>query len=239
VELPNAEEIPLCLTHQTVIGLAPNQPDYRILVVDDKVENRQLLVRLLTPLGFQVKQADNGQKALEIWSSWKPHLIFMDTRMPTMDGYETINKMKDYSQYYSTLIIAISSGGIDVQKFQLLLQNCDDILRRPFDLQTLLEKIAQHLNVKYLYEAVDDQLVLSSQEKATGSQLTAHDLEEMPATWKQAVYQAASAGHQRKVEELIQQIPPKNRQLIDQLKNLVYYYNYRKLRELTQPKSNH
>ncbi|MGK7933002.1 MAG: response regulator [Microcystaceae cyanobacterium] len=238
VKLPNAEEIPLSLPHQTVIGLAPDQPDYRILVVDDKMENRQLLMRLLTPLGFHLKEADNGKNALEIWSSWKPHLIFMDTRMPTMDGYETINHMKDYSQYHSTLIIAVSSGGIEAHKFELLLQNCDDILRRPFDLQTLLEKIAHHLNVKYLYETFDPELTPVSEETNTSSQLTATDLEKLPNEWKQAVYQAASAGNQRQLEEFIQQIPRTNQQLIDQLKTLVYYYNYRKIRELTQPNSN-
>ncbi|MCB0166829.1 MAG: GAF domain-containing protein, partial [Anaerolineae bacterium] len=71
-----------------VIGLAPNQPHFRILVVDDSETNRQLVRKLLTPLGFAVKEAVNGQDAIALWQQWKPHLIWMDMRMPVMDGYE-------------------------------------------------------------------------------------------------------------------------------------------------------
>ena len=73
---------------QKVLGLAPNQPTYKILTVDDKPINCQLLMRLLEPLGFEVKLASNGQEAIEIWEEWQPNLIFMDMRMPIMDGYE-------------------------------------------------------------------------------------------------------------------------------------------------------
>ncbi|HSF72831.1 MAG TPA: ATP-binding protein, partial [Microcoleus sp.] len=71
--------------NRRVIALAPNQPQYRILVVDDKDDNRQLLVKLLKPLGFEVQEASNGIEALEIWDSYSPHLIWMDMRMPVMD----------------------------------------------------------------------------------------------------------------------------------------------------------
>ncbi|NER52497.1 MAG: response regulator, partial [Symploca sp. SIO1A3] len=76
------------LNKQRVIALAPNQPNYRILIVDDRPTNRQLLIKLLTPVGFQVQEASNGQEAVNLWESWQPHLIWMDMRMPVMDGYE-------------------------------------------------------------------------------------------------------------------------------------------------------
>ena len=69
-----------------VIGLAHDQPTYRILVVDDEPDNRLLLLDLLTSVGFSVRQASNGREAVEIWQAWQPHLIWMDLRLPEIDG---------------------------------------------------------------------------------------------------------------------------------------------------------
>jgi CheY-like chemotaxis protein len=77
-----------------VIGLKPNQPSYRILLVEDVEENRLLLVKLLAPLGFEIREAVNGQEAVAIWHNWQPHLIFMDIRMPVMDGYEATREIR-------------------------------------------------------------------------------------------------------------------------------------------------
>lgn len=77
-----------------IIALEPNQPRYRILIADDQRDNRQLLVEWLSPLGFEIKEATNGFQALQLWSSWQPHLIFMDVRMPGMTGIEATQQIK-------------------------------------------------------------------------------------------------------------------------------------------------
>jgi signal transduction histidine kinase len=77
-----------------VIGLEPNQEVYRLLVVDDTKENRLLLVKLLEPIGFEVQEAENGAEGLALWESWQPHLIWMDTRMPVMDGLEATRQIR-------------------------------------------------------------------------------------------------------------------------------------------------
>lgn len=84
--------------HQRVVGLAPNQPTYRILIVEDHWENRQLLMRLLSPLGFELREAENGAEVLTLLASWTPHLIWMDIRMPVMDGYETTQRIRALEQ---------------------------------------------------------------------------------------------------------------------------------------------
>jgi signal transduction histidine kinase len=77
-----------------VIGLEPNQDRYRLLVVDDTQENRLLLVKLLEPMGFEVREAENGAEGVALWESWQPHLIWMDTRMPVMDGLEATRQIR-------------------------------------------------------------------------------------------------------------------------------------------------
>src|SRR5919202_1137486 len=77
-----------------VIGLEPNQEVYRLLVVDDTKENRLLLVKLLEPMGFEVCEAENGAEGVALWESWQPHLIWMDTRMPVMDGLEATRQIR-------------------------------------------------------------------------------------------------------------------------------------------------
>ncbi|MEO0456401.1 MAG: ATP-binding protein [Cyanobacteria bacterium P01_A01_bin.114] len=77
-----------------VVGLAANQPDYRILVVDDQLDNRAVLCQLLTQIGLSVREADNGKTAIEQFKSWHPHLIWMDMRMPVMDGYEATRQIR-------------------------------------------------------------------------------------------------------------------------------------------------
>ncbi len=98
VRLGEASEIQTTQPQRQVIGLAPNQPEYRILVVEDRLENRLLLVQLLTKIGFAVRDAENGQEAVQLWSSWEPHLIWMDMRMPVMDGYEATKQIKAREQ---------------------------------------------------------------------------------------------------------------------------------------------
>ena len=94
ISLVDGQDIESKQPKRRVIALEPNQPNYRILIVDDKWDNRQLLVKLLLPFGFDLKEASNGEEAIKLWESWQPHLIWMDMRMPVMDGYEATKYIK-------------------------------------------------------------------------------------------------------------------------------------------------
>ncbi|MEH2167622.1 MAG: ATP-binding protein [Nostoc sp.] len=87
-------EIPINQIKSQIRALAPSEKVYRILVVDDSKESRILLVKILTSLGFEVNEATDGSEAIANWESWQPHLIFMDMRMPVMDGYEATRIIK-------------------------------------------------------------------------------------------------------------------------------------------------
>ena len=110
VQLPQAESLTPESINQRVIGLAPGQPSYRILVVEDLEENRRLLVESLTSVGFEVREAQHGVEALSLWESWLPHLILMDLRMPIVDGYTAIKYIRKFPKSQETVIIALTAS---------------------------------------------------------------------------------------------------------------------------------
>ena len=152
-----------------VLALAPEQPTYKILTVDDKAINSQLLMKLLTPLGFEVKEASNGQEAIEIWNQWQPHLILMDMRMPVMDGYEATKYIKSTTQGNATAIIALTASVLEEEKAITLSAGCDDFMRKPFKEYTIFEVLTKHLGVKYIYAENNDQNLAVIEEKSLTS----------------------------------------------------------------------
>lgn len=137
---------------QHVIAIAPNQPKYRILIVDDKQINRKLLVQLLNPLGFELQEASNGMEAIAIWNEWEPHLIWMDLRMPVMDGYEAIKQIKATTKGQATAVIALTASVLEEERAVVLSAGCDDFMRKPFRETEIFEMMHKHIGVRYIYE---------------------------------------------------------------------------------------
>lgn len=143
-----------------VVGLELNQPRYRILVVDDVESSRRLVADTLTGVsstnksepGFDVQTACNGREALEVWQTWHPHLIWMDIRMPVMDGYETTRLIKATAQGRTTAVIALSASAFEEQRSAVLGAGCDDFMRKPFQLYDFFDMMNKHIGVRYVYE---------------------------------------------------------------------------------------
>jgi two-component system sensor histidine kinase/response regulator len=202
-----------------VIGLAPDQREYRLLVAEDNWANRQLLTKLLCSVGFQVREAENGQEAVALWESWEPQLIFMDMRMPVMDGYEATSQIKSHLKGQATVIIALTASAFEQQRTAILSTGCDDFIRKPFQENILFEKIALHLGVRYVYKTISPELNPSN--STPPAQLTREALNVMPSEWVDQVYQAALIMDDQLIVELIKQIPESESALVQTLMGLV------------------
>lgn len=154
VEKTTENEVNTYTEKRRVIGIKPChcKTQYRILAVDDKPLNRQLLVKLLTPLGFAVKEACNGQEAIDLWQEWKPHLIWMDMRMPVMDGYEATRRIKSTTQGQAIAVIALTASVFEEEKAIVLSAGCDDFMRKPFREVEIFDMMSKHIGVQYIYE---------------------------------------------------------------------------------------
>ncbi|HEY9693180.1 MAG TPA: AAA family ATPase [Oculatellaceae cyanobacterium] len=223
------------ISHKTstrqIISLAPNQPQYRILVADDRWENRQLLVKLLEPLSFEIQQAANGEEAIALSDSWEPHLILMDMRMPVIDGYEATKRIKSQLKGQATVIIALTASVFDDERSIVLSVGCDDFIRKPFQEDVLLEKLAQHLGVRYVYEQPSISVVEQPQ-----VELTPSDLAGMPDEWIAQLHLAATKLNSKLILQAIAQIPDHKRFLATALNHLAENFRYDVIIDLTKNK---
>ena len=208
---------------RTVIGLIPGQPHRRILVVDDQLENRQLMVRLLTQLGLEVREAANGQEAIALWQSWKPDLTWMDIRMPGLDGYEATRQIRAMEQDEVSIIIALTAQASQSDRALALAAGCNDYISKPFREETLFLKLKEYLGLEYLY-AEDALVSLPSVPSlhTNADYLDSFDpamLTQVPANWLETLEDLALCGHDRAIVDLAAQLPlelePLRMQLID------------------------
>nr|CAX84244.1 Sensor protein [uncultured bacterium] len=154
--------VPLVSAHQPegvvqplqprVVGLDRSQPVPRILVADDLPEARLLLKKMLEEVGFQVHDACNGLQAVEVFNQWHPHLIWMDMRMPLMNGFEATKRIKATPDGRHTPVIALTASVFEQERQQVLEAGCDDYLAKPFREQDLFALMAKHLAVRYRYD---------------------------------------------------------------------------------------
>lgn len=225
-------------TARVVVGLAPDQPPYRILVVEDIKVNRMMLVKLLTTVGFEVREAVNGLEAVEIWESWSPALIWMDMQMPVMDGYEATKRIKAHAKGQSTPILALTANAFDRDRELTLAAGCDDYVSKPFQAEVIFAKMAAHLGVSYVYQETTASQSTSSAEKQPSKPqevLTSEALMVMPQEWISKMHQAARALNEQVVLALINEIQPEHSSLIINLTDLVDNFRLDVIVDLTNP----
>ncbi|MEW6493832.1 MAG: response regulator [Cyanobacteriota bacterium] len=209
-----------------IIALEPNQPFYRILIVDDRWENRHLLLKMLQPLGFELQEASNGIEAVEIWESWQPHLIWMDMRMPVMDGYEATQKIKATTKGQAIAVIALTASILEEERAVVLSTGCDDFVRKPFREADIFDTMSKHLGVRYIYDESPELDASHQKEAEIQNALTSKGVAALPLDLLTELKQAATCIDMQKVDSLIAEIRNHNRDLAEGLAQLAADFKY-------------
>ena len=134
-----------------VIGLKSEQKIPQILVVEDKKPSRELLVKLLQTVGFSVREANDGKKAIEMIKTWKPDFIWMDIRMPVMDGLQATRTIKNMKEGKSIIIAALTAHALEEEREQIIKAGFDDFVRKPYRENDIFLVMKKHLHLTYEY----------------------------------------------------------------------------------------
>jgi len=217
-----------------VIGLVPNQIQRRILVVDDQKENRLLLVKLLVELGFAVREASNGQEAVEIWQEWQPDLTWMDIRMPILDGYEATKQIRSMENEPNSIIIALTAQASQSDRTLALAAGCNDYISKPFREETLFGKMREYLGLEYIYAEPKatasqqmDSLALENHDFLDGCDLSV--LKSFSFDWFSQLENAAVCGDDVAIAELLNQLPPTLSKFTTYLNKLANNYQFEEI----------
>jgi PAS domain S-box-containing protein len=211
----------------TVIGLAPNQPSYRILIVEDQYENQLLLARLMESVGFQVKIAENGVRGVQLFQSWHPHFIWMDRRMPDMDGMEATQRIRQLADGKKVKIVAVTASAFAEQRDEMLAVGMDDCICKPYRVSEIYDCLSKHLGVKYLYAG-------PSEEQQEEGALTQKMLDNLPEEILKELEEALEYLDSGRIEAVVEQIAEHDQALRKKLKQLVRNYNYPAILQMLQ-----
>lgn len=141
-----------------------------------------VLCRRLAGVGFEVQEAGDGQETIEAFNRWQPHLVWMDMRMPNVDGYEATRQIK------TTPVIALTASAFEEERVVVLAVGCDDFVHKPIREGEIFAKMGEHLGVRYVYEE------LAPPEGPAVADLTPADLTDLPEAWLAQLRRAAKRG---------------------------------------------
>ncbi len=157
VDTPKSQTSHSKVDQRLVVGLAPEQPPLPILVGEDEVENPLLPGKLLKTVGFEVREAVDGREGVEAWQEWHPHFVWLDMRMPVMDGYAAARRIRELETAASlarTPIVALTASVFKEDRYDIINAGCDDVMFKPFKESDLFEKIKERTGVHYVYASV-------------------------------------------------------------------------------------
>lgn len=219
-EIPNAEYD----NHKQVIGIADEQ-EYKLLVVDDKWENRLMLVRTLESIGFKVREASNGREAIDVWEEWQPDLIWMDMRMPIMNGYDATRNIRKKDSDDKVVIIALTASAFEHERREVIKAGCNDFMSKPFRNEELFAKMKHHLDINFIYDEPD-----KSNEGSDDAQLTLSiSLSKLDKNLQDQLQQAATAYSLEKVTFVANQIAQEDKQLAKTVMQLAKNFDFGKI----------
>ena len=233
VELVEASAAAWPAVRRQVIGIQPGQETPRVLVADDEPHNRGWLNKLLTSVGFSVREATDGEEAIRVWNEWRPRLILMDMRMPVMNGSEATRRIRATPAGQDTVIIALSASALDEDRQMVMQSGVNDFLSKPCREDELLEKIRTRLGLSYLYSGEDTPPPVEPG-AVPGPEVSPENLKTLPAEWIEQLRSAVMNGEKDRLDEVIRRVPGQDPQFARALQQLADQYEYDALTQLLE-----
>ncbi|MEI6708795.1 MAG: response regulator [Methylococcales bacterium] len=228
VPIASADSVVITEKIPPVKSIAPNQPQWRLLIVDDNFDNRLLLVTLLKSVGFDVREAENGQQAVNIFEQWQPHLIWMDMRMPVMDGYQATSKIRQLKGGDVVKIIALTASAFVDQHDSIINAGCDAVLHKPFHAPEIFAVLTKQLGVKFIYDDSPSTVTLPT------VKVTAQMLNTLPVALQQQLYEAALNLDIEETDAVLSQIRQFAPDIADGLHELAESYRFDQIIQLIE-----
>ncbi|HRD50931.1 MAG TPA: response regulator [Candidatus Contendobacter sp.] len=223
-ETPDAAE-----DHGEVIGLEPGQPDYRILIVEDQPESALLLRCSLESVGFQTRIAENGARGVALFQAWRPHFIWMDRRMPEMDGLEATRRIRALDGGREVRIVALTASVFAEQHEEMLAAGMDDVVHKPVRSAVIFDCIARYLGVRYVYQ---ERAATTIATAATTPDRVA--LAALPEDLRRELAEALVALDTRRIDALIERVAERDAALGNLLRQHADAFNYESIEAALQ-----
>ncbi|MFQ5625336.1 MAG: ATP-binding protein, partial [Methyloligellaceae bacterium] len=207
----------------------------RILVVDDKSENRLVLLGMLTPLGFEVDLATDGEAALVSVREFQPDLILMDLVMPGMSGFEAVEQIRQMpaAAARQTPIVAVSASVLDMDQARSQQIGCDAFLPKPIVTGELLALIGDLLSLEWVLESSAAALSVDEAEMT----VVATALLPPPGEQLEVLHELALYGSMERIQQQADQIEaldPKYGPFARQLRKLAAEFEDEKILALVE-----
>lgn len=201
-----------------------------ILTVDDRWENRSVMVNLLQPLGFNVIEATNGQEGLDKAHQASPDLIITDLLMPIMNGWDFLSFLRQSEMLKDIPVVVSSASVFDADRHKSIAAGANDFLAKPVQAEQLYRLLAKHLQLEWLYAETK----LVEPVISTMTEIVVPPLSELSGLLECAK-RGQMKGIQKELEQ-IAQIDPKYQPFVDRLSSLVKEFNIQKIRQFLQEK---
>ncbi|MFH0996218.1 MAG: response regulator [Pseudomonadota bacterium] len=224
--IPTDVMMPLTVQRDHVTGLEEGQQCYRLLIAEDQPENRLLLRHMLEPLGFELREAVNGQDAVAQCNDWHPDLIFMDIRMPVMNGTEATRRIKASDDGPNIKIVAVTAHAFEEERKEILESGCDDFIRKPFLEHEIFEALSKHLGVRFRFDEAKCPV------EGETNTLQSSDLQNLPMEIINELLKAAELLDRSFCLEVVNRIKDFDNKCADHLHNMVDKYQYEELIDL-------
>jgi len=172
----------------------------KILVVDDRWENRSVLINLLEPIGFELLEAENGQEGMDRALTHQPDLIITDLAMPVMDGFEFLEKVRSHHRLQEMPVLVSSASVFEIDRHKSSSAGSNEFLPKPVQADILLEFIQKYLQLDWIYDQNQDS-ISNKQGKITPDKMLPPAIEVL-----QKIRELAELGDLDSVVEIAQQI---------------------------------